>query len=291
MATVIGVGIAAVDIINFTDGFPREDDEVRAQRQDIRRGGNTANTLVVLSQLGHRCRWLGTLADDLNSMVIGDDFARYNIDTTGCEIITGGKTPTSYITLNQRNGSRTIVHYRDLPELSATAMNNIPLQHAHWVHFEGRNETHTRYMIDHVKKQHASLPVSIEIEKPRDQLDLLLNAGADVYFFSRALARAQNFASAGEMLKHYRQTIPHALLVCPWGEQGAYALEQDRLLHAPAIDVDPVVDTIGAGDTFNAGFIHARLSGKDTLSALQYACGLAAKKCALEGFEGLANEA
>ncbi|MGD8885253.1 MAG: PfkB family carbohydrate kinase, partial [Gammaproteobacteria bacterium] len=173
MATVIGVGIAAVDIINFTDGFPREDDEVRAQRQDIRRGGNTANTLVVLSQLGHRCRWLGTLADDLNSMVIGDDFARYNIDTTGCEIITGGKTPTSYITLNQRNGSRTIVHYRDLPELSATAMNNIPLQHAHWVHFEGRNEIHTRYMIDHVKKQHASLPVSIEIEKPRDQLDLL----------------------------------------------------------------------------------------------------------------------
>lgn len=286
MAIVLGVGIAAVDIINFTDGFPCEDEEVRAVRQDIRRGGNTANTLVVLSQLGHRCHWLGTLADDMNSQVIRNDFARHNIDFAASELIAQGKTPTSYITLNQRNGSRTIVHYRDLPELSPRAMAQAPLNQVQWVHFEGRNEANTRQMLDDVKQQQPQVPVSIEIEKTRERLDLLY-PGADVYFFSRSFARARDFADAASVLHHYRKLIPDALLVCSWGDKGAYALEADELLYAPAVPVAQVVDTIGAGDTFNAGFIDARLKGDDALTALQHACALAAKKCAKAGFDNL----
>jgi ketohexokinase len=286
MAIVLGVGIAAVDIINFTDGFPREDDEVRAIRQDIRRGGNTANTLVVLSQLGHRCHWLGTLADDLNSQVIRDDFTRNSIDFSASEMIAQGKTPTSYITLNQRNGSRTIVHYRDLPELSPRAMAQAPLNQAQWIHFEGRNEENTRRTLDFVKQQQSRVPVSIEIEKPRERL-YLLYPGADVYFFSRAFARAKGFTDPASVLRHYRELIPDALLVCTWGDKGAYALEENELLHAPAIPIAQVVDTVGAGDTFNAGFIDARLKGYDAVSALQRACALAAKKCAKQGFDGL----
>ena len=289
MATVIGVGIAAVDIINFTDGFPREDEEVRAVRQEIRRGGNTANTLVVLSQLGHRCYWLGTVSDDLNSTVIMNDLAAHHVDTSGCELINKGKTPTSYITLNQRNGSRTIVHYRDLPELSSASIYNAPLEDAHWIHFEGRNVENTKQMLDYAKQHRPQLPVSIEIEKPRDQLELLF-PGADVYFFSRAFAGKQNFTSAAALLRHYRQTVPQALLVCSWGDEGAYALAQDKLLFAPAPHIDSVVDTIGAGDTFNAGFIDARLNGSEVSTALQKACALAAKKCSMEGFAGLAND-
>ncbi|MGD8569493.1 MAG: PfkB family carbohydrate kinase [Gammaproteobacteria bacterium] len=288
MAIVLGIGIAAVDIINFTDGFPGEDDEVRAVRQDIRRGGNTANTLVVLSQLGHHCHWLGTLAEDLNSQVIRDDFARYNIDFSASEMIAQGSTPTSYITLNQRNGSRTIVHYRDLPELSAPTIRQMPLERMQWIHFEGRNEDNTRRMLDYVKQRLPRVPVSIEIEKPRQRLDRLY-PGADVYFFSRAFARAQNFADAASLLQHYRDLIPDPLLICTWGDKGAYALEANELLHAPALPVAKVVDTIGAGDTFNAGFIDARLQGHNMQSALQAACALAAKKCAMEGFDGLGS--
>jgi ketohexokinase len=128
--------------------------------------------------------------------------------------------------------------------------------------------------------------VSVEIEKPREQLDLLLS-GANTYLFSKAFASTQGFDCAASLLQHYRGKIPDALLICTWGEQGAFALEDNRLIHAAAPKVSSVIDTIGAGDTFNAGFIHARLKHHDVQTALTKACALAAHKITREGFDGL----
>ena len=289
MANILGVGIAAVDIINVTDGFPGEDDEVRAIKQMVRRGGNTTNTLIVLNQLGHQCQWLGTLADDNNSNIIVDDLGRNRIEFSHCQRFANSKTPTSYITLNQQNGSRTIVHYRDLPELSATAIKHVDITQTQWIHFEGRNVTETRKMIDYVREQTSAVAISVEIEKPREQLGQLFS-GANVYFFSRAFATAQQFDSAAKLLKYYRTIISDALLVCTWGEDGAYALDQQMLLHAPAATVPKLVDTIGAGDTFNAGFIHTQLQGQSVAASLQFACDLAARKCSIDGFSGVVDD-
>ena len=46
----------------------------------------------------------------------------------------------------------------------------------------------------------------------------------------------------------------------------------------PALPVPSVVDPVGAGDAFSAGFIAARLNGADLLPALRTAnaCGAAA---------------
>jgi ketohexokinase len=288
MASILGIGIAAADIINITDGFPKEDDEVRAVKQIIRRGGNVTNTLAILSQLGHQCQWLGTLADDNNSQIIIDDLKQNSIEFPYCQRIANSKTPTSYITLNQQNGSRTIVHYRDLPELSASAIYNIDINNLDWVHFEGRNVHETQRMMDYVRQQSATISISVEIEKPRKQLELLFS-GADTYFFSRALAKAQQFPSAETLLRHYRNMIPDALLVCTWAEQGAYALRQEQLLHAAATPVSKIIDTIGAGDTFNAGFIHSQIQGQNDSQSLAFACRLAARKCGMDGFSGVAN--
>jgi len=51
-------------------------------------------------------------------------------------------------------------------------------------------------------------------------------------------------------------------------------LEQDQVLQASAFRVKPV-DTTGAGDSFNAGFLHAFLRGETLLDCLVAgnACG------------------
>ncbi|MFE4696505.1 carbohydrate kinase family protein [Streptomyces sp. NPDC056738] len=58
------------------------------------------------------------------------------------------------------------------------------------------------------------------------------------------------------------------------GANGALAHTGTRLTHAPAVAVDPV-DTVGAGDSFDAGFVAATLRGLDLRSALTVAaaCG------------------
>ena len=283
MANILAVGIATIDVINTTDGFPREDDEVRATSQEIRRGGNATNTLVVLSLLGHQCHWMGSLADDANSQIIVNDLNAHGINHSACEIHSGSVSPTSYITLNSKNGSRTIVHYRDLPEMSADTFKRIDPANYDWIHFEGRNVSQTTTMISSLKTTSNAVPVSIEIEKQRDNLDELFTGG-DIYFFSKAFAESINFSSAESLLLRYRDLIPEALLVCTWGSDGAYAMEDRQLYFGEATRLSHVVDTVGAGDTFNAAFIHATLASESLQSRLNFACEIAAKKCMTRGF-------
>jgi sugar/nucleoside kinase (ribokinase family) len=66
----------------------------------------------------------------------------------------------------------------------------------------------------------------------------------------------------------------HTRIVAKLGGDGAMALEKDRVVHVPAIPV-ATVDTTGAGDSFNAGFLHAWLQGDATIDCLRLgaACG------------------
>ena len=56
-----------------------------------------------------------------------------------------------------------------------------------------------------------------------------------------------------------------------------------------AFPPEKLVDTLGAGDTFNAGIIHSLSRGKSVSEALTYACKLAGTKCGMVGFDGLKN--
>lgn len=57
------------------------------------------------------------------------------------------------------------------------------------------------------------------------------------------------------------------LTVVKRGAKGATAITNSQTLEAPSVPLDPV-DTTGAGDAFNAGFLSAWLSGKDLTESL-----------------------
>lgn len=285
MARILGVGIATLDIINTVDGYPAEDSEVRALAQRICRGGNATNTLVVLSQLGHECAWGGVWADEPDARHILDDLARHRIDISACVCLAQGKVPTSYIALNQRNGSRTIIHYRNLPEFGFADFNRIDLSAFDWLHFEGRAVDDTRRMLERARAEAPGMPRSVEIEKTRPGIESLFPF-ADVLLFSRHYARACGFIDAGALLRHAAALAPETDLVCAWGEEGAYGLDRDGTAHhSPAFPPPVVMDTLGAGDTFNAGIIHARLSGLAWPEALRHGCELAGEKCGRMGLD------
>lgn len=66
----------------------------------------------------------------------------------------------------------------------------------------------------------------------------------------------------------------HTRTVAKLGKGGAAILEGGQLVRVPAFPVEPL-DTTGAGDSFNAGFLHAWLAGSSSLEALRLgaACG------------------
>lgn len=293
MAKILGVGIATLDIINEVDQYPPEDSEIRARAQHRRTGGNVTNTLTVLGQLTHQGYFAGVLTQDSDGLLIQEKMQQQGIDLQYAEKIGYGNAPTSFITLNRRTGSRSIVHFRDLPEYDVGPFLKIDLTPFDWLHFEGRHCMDTAAMLAWARKLHPEIPLSLEIEKERPALEQLFPF-PDVLFFSHAFALGRGFTQPEHFLAEAHRWAPQAVLVLGWGAAGAYLLDPAQggtCVPIPSQPVEPVVDTVGAGDTLVAGVIHARLTQKNWTDSATFGVRLAEKKIAQNGFEGLVTHA
>jgi ketohexokinase len=154
------------------------------------------------------------------------------------------------------------------------------------VHFEGRAVGELHAMLKRVAGTRGPL-CSLEIEKPRPGIEDLF-ALPDLLLFGRQYALATGFAEAPELLE---VLAPGRAAVCAWGESGAWGRTPEGVLHhAPAWRPQRVVDTLGAGDVFNAAVIDAWAAGRPMSEALSAGCRLAGAKCARRGLSGLRNE-
>lgn len=280
-ARILGVGVAVRDTILTVDGYPPEDSKSRALARRVACGGNAANTLVVLAALGHRPSLAASLAADEAGRALREALEACGVDTAACRIHQDARTPESFILHNRRNGSRTIVHDRDLPEYGVDDFLRLAPGHEDWIHFEGRDAQATREMMQRARARGAR--VSLEIERPRPGIEAAIPL-ADVAFFGRDYVVATGATGPETFLREAGAGLPGVTLVCAWGEDGAWTMGADgEIAHSPAWRPERVVDTLGAGDTFNAGVIDALLRGATPAGAIAAACRLAGEKCGAEG--------
>jgi ketohexokinase len=191
--------------------------------------------------------------------------------------------------LSHASGTRTIVHYRDLPEFSFADFEKIELSTFDWLHFEGRNVVETAHMLALVRERFPSLPWSVEIEKPRPGIENLFE-GATILLFSRHYVTSLGYSDVQAFFHKLHSKLPKVEKVCTWGDEGAYAMDyRGQIHHISAFFPPQIVDTLGAGDTFNAGFIDARLRHHTLTESLTFACQLAGRKCGQHGFDGLSS--
>jgi ketohexokinase len=285
---ILLVGNAVLDLILEVDHFPAEDEEMRARARRSDLGGNAANTARVLAALGHKVSLLASLAPDADGGQIRSLLDQAGVGTPHLVIQPSGSTPVSHILVNAGNGSRTIVHHRDLAELDFDHFLAVAPDDYDWIHFEGRNVEKVAAMMRHLGGVGYPGRVSVEIEKPRPGIEALAGL-ADLALFSRSYAEAKGFADAPGLLTDRRQLAPRAVMTCTWGAAGAWATDPDGALHhCPASLPSQVVETVGAGDVFNAGMIHALAMGDGAATALEAASRLAGRKVGQRGYAGLA---
>ncbi|KAL2773694.1 ketohexokinase isoform a [Daubentonia madagascariensis] len=293
---ILCVGLVVLDVISLVDKYPKEDMEIRCISQRWQRGGNASNSCTVLSLLGAPCAFMGSLAPGHVADFVLDDLRRYSVDLRYTVFQTTGSVPIATVIINEASGSRTILYSnRNLPDVSAKDFEKVDLTRFKWIHIEGRNASEQVKMLQRIDEHNARLPpeqrirVSVEVEKPHEELFQLFGYG-DVVFVSKDVAKHLGFQSAKEALKSlYSRVRKGAVLICAWAEEGADALCPDgKLLHSDAFPPPRVVDTLGAGDTFNASVIFSLSQGKSMQEALTFGCQVAGKKCGLQGFDGIA---
>lgn len=289
---ILSVGLVCLDVVHVVKSYPVEDSDQRSLDQYYSRGGNAANSAAVMIELGHNAEYFGTLAENtLELAIIEKDFKEHRIEYSNSKSIPNCICPNSCVIINEQNGSRTIIHTnKNLSELTCKDFEElINLSDYNWIHFEGRNKNEVKKMIEHIRQNMPNLPISVEVEKPNRNFEELIPLG-NIVFISKDIAKANGAKNKIEALDRFKSQIrPGAKLICAWGDQGAsaYDSETGMTYQSDAFPPESLVDTVGAGDTFNATVI-ASLNRKMGLEkAISLGCKVAGAKIGQRGIKGL----
>ena len=276
----------------YLDTFPAQDAKMRIDDNIVyRTGGNAANSAMIFTQLSTLSTYfLGSLPESISI----PEFSRFPVDYSICPRHPASSLPTSIVMITRDNHSRTIIHSRNqLPELHSRDFRAVLEQKQDFqvVHFEGRNVPETLEMTRILREAapcSEKLLLSVEFEANREGIETL-SEFPDILFFSRGFVQAKGFDNPRDffdfIIKNW-QLRTQAVLVCAWGSLGAFGyihasswgFDSTRVEHAKAIPLDVIVETVAAGDTFNAAFLVRYHSSRNLSSALLFACEIAAKK-------------
>lgn len=240
---------------------------------DIEIGGAESNVACGIAQLGHRAAWLSRVGDDPFGRIITDELAERGVDTRA--VVIDEERPTG-LYLKDPGRERTRVHYYRAGS-AASAMapalaSDIRATRARITHLSGITPVLSRNCADLVEaliteRAPGAGPISFDVNhrpalwdaRPAGEALLPLARAADIVFIGRDEAETL-WGSATD--DDVRAILPDVeCLVVKDAGIGATCYEGDRRIFVPALEVD-VVEPVGAGDAFAAGFLSGLLDDR-----------------------------
>lgn len=265
---VVIVGDVNIDVVAQIDFYPPHGDDAQALRTKICLGGTSLNTAIVLARLGIETALIARVGRD----VFGD-FAIAEMERNGVSAqwlqrddtaLTGvaycAITPDGQRTLFGGGGPNRNLRTETLsPEL---------FTQARWLHLASyallAEPARSTVRQAQGMAQAAGVSTSLDIGLAPWRLipDLLMELAPTI-----------------EVLMPSEQPLmpTHKLVLRKLGAEGCEVITHDSRLHVPTFHVN-VIDTTGAGDAFDAGFIAGRVRRLDVRASalLANACGAAA---------------
>ena len=253
-------------------------------------GGSAANTAAALARLGVECRFAGSVGDDSFGRFAVADLEAAGVDASMVSFATDSPT-VAVIAVVQSDGDRLIYVWPPIGGahggLSPSEAVNAVLG-VEWLHVSGiclRVSPAREALLEAMAvAKTAGIPVSFDLNlrlenwgwedgfreivgAAVERSDIVLGAASDEV---GALTGIDDpVVAAVELAGEDR------LVVARLGAEGAVAGSADGVFVAPGFQVS-MVDSVGAGDAFNAGFIASRLRGLPIGESLRWGNAVAA---------------
>ncbi|WP_016697239.1 sugar kinase [Actinoalloteichus spitiensis] len=269
--------------------------------------GAESNVAIGLSRLGHATRWVGRVGADQPGELVTRTLRAEGVDVTS--VVVDPDAPTGLILFEPRIADVVRVNYyrsgsagsrlnpRDLvPALTGGAR----LLHVTGITCALGPEplAAVRHAVDHARASGWTVSLDVNFRSrlwSADEATRVLSPlaeRADVVIASDDELPLVT-GGTGDTAEAAQRLLDAGVseVVVKLGADGAHLHHRDGTEHATAVRV-PVVDTVGAGDAFSAGYLSARLDGLDSPGRLHRAVLLGAFAVASAGdWEGLPTRA
>ena len=265
-------------------------------------GGTAANTAVALARLDEKVSFIGTVGDDGFGRSVIEDFINEGVNVDHVRQVNDAYT-SLVLAVILPDGDRDIFVWPDSGGahtfLGPDDIREDMFISAGWLHTSGLclrelpvRESQLKAMrLAHEAGMKVSLDLNLRLESwGMDQSLKRVFEEAIRYsqvVFGNGMEEIVPFTgeltieSGSKALSGGKRTV-----IARQGPKGALVVAPGGQFFGPAFSVD-VVDTLGAGDAFNGGFIAARLANKDLEEAVRWGNAVAALKIGKPGARGL----
>jgi sugar/nucleoside kinase (ribokinase family) len=273
---VLVVGELNVDLIlNQIDKFPEVGKEVLADNMTLTMGSSSAIFASNLSTVGSRVAFLGRLGHDNFGDLILSSLQARGVDTAHILRSTTHNTGAT-IVLNFGEDRAMVTYpgamnHLTLPDITADALQKVRHLHLSSMFLQAGLRKDLVALFKNAKD--AGLTTSLDPQwDPAERWDVNLQQllpHVDVFMPNinelKAFTRQDDLAAALNVIKPFARKV-----VVKHGSEGAYLWNGKEVLHQPAFLNKDVVDSIGAGDSFDSGFIHKFISGASDQTCLEF---------------------
>lgn len=263
-------------------------------------GGAETNVAIGVARLGGSAGWIGRLGDD----AIGRRIQRaLRAECVSAHVrIDGGASTALMLKERPRPDSSRVTYYRagsagshiEPADLPVDAIRDAAVLHVSGINLAiSQSSARTTHSAVDIARE-AGVPVSFDVNH-RSRLWASGDGNTQAAAAYRALIKKADIVFAGDdeaalvtgEQTHGAQAAALAALgpaevVIKLGADGAFALEQGRRYDQAAIQVT-VIDTVGAGDAFIAGYLSERVTGNPVAERLRVGAAAGAVACSMPG--------
>lgn len=264
---VIVVGELNVDLIlNQLQSFPVTGKERLAENMSLTLGSSSAIFASNLSSLGLKVSFVGKIGNDLFGNFCKDYLDEKGVDTSMLIQSDDLKTGAT-IVLNFGEDRANITYQGAMKHLGLQEITKEMLSTARHLHFSSyflqpgfKDDLHHLFEI----ARGAGLTTSLDVQwDPEEQWDFdykKVLPHVDVFFPNEQellnLTKKNTIDTAIEAVERYGK-----LILVKQGRHGSLLNYNNKTVRTKSFLNDKVVDAIGAGDSFNAGFIFKFIQG------------------------------
>lgn len=264
---------------------------------DLQFGGAEANVAAAGARLGLRTAWISALPANPWGDRIRRELTGHGVDCGYVRMTDGARVGVYFLEYGVPPRPVHVLYDRRdsaFARLTAAQVDWEPVRRARLVHLTGITPALGELPRGLVERALAEAPsISFDVNyratlwAPADARAFLEPVLARVRYLFIGQAEAHTlFGFTGtpeQMLDSLARLAPKATISLQRGEEGSTVLDGGRLFRPIRRPTVRMVDPIGAGDAYAAGFLWATLRGRDLQEAVDAGTAVAALKCSMWG--------